>query len=409
MNRPPRVLLGVSGGIAAYKAVELVRELTGLGAEVRVALTRGAREFVAPLTFAALSKHEVFTEVWGSGNAPSVEHVEVAAWADLAVVAPLTAHTLAKIAHGLADDFLSTALLAYRGPLLLAPAMESAMWDNPAVRENLARVRGRGAAIVGPGSGPLASGREGVGRMAEPAEIAAEAWRLATGRRNDLAGLRLLVTAGPTREPIDPVRYVSNRSSGRMGLALAEAARDRGARVTLAAGPGALARPDGLRVLEFETADDLHAILVREFPECDGLVMAAAVSDFIPQASAERLHRSDGARSLELRPGRDLLASLAPLRRGQTVVGFAAETADLEANGRRKLEAKGADLVVVNDVGRLGIGFDAEDNEVLIVRRDGASETITRRSKREVAEKIWDAFRAVRQAAPAAQPSHTKP
>ncbi|HTR03318.1 MAG TPA: bifunctional phosphopantothenoylcysteine decarboxylase/phosphopantothenate--cysteine ligase CoaBC [Thermoanaerobaculia bacterium] len=409
MNRPPRVLLGVSGGIAAYKAVELVRELTGRGADVRVALTRGAREFVAPLTFATLSRHEVFTEVWGSANAPSIEHVEVAAWADLAIVAPLTAHTLAKLAHGLADDFLTTALLAYRGPLLLAPAMESAMWEHPAVRENMARLRARGASVVGPGSGQLASGRAGVGRMAEPAEIAGEAWALATGRRNDLAGLRLLITAGPTREPIDPVRYVSNRSSGRMGFALAEAARDRGARVTLAAGPGNLPRPDGLRVLDFETADDLHALLVREFPECDGLVMAAAVSDFIPEASAERLHRSEGARSLPLRPGRDILASLAPLRRGQTVVGFAAETADLEANGRRKLEAKSADLVVVNDVGRPGIGFDADDNEVLIVARDGTASTVTRRSKREVADKIWDAFLAVRHSALAAPPSLAGP
>jgi phosphopantothenoylcysteine decarboxylase/phosphopantothenate--cysteine ligase len=234
--------------------------------------------------------------------------------------------------------------------------------------------------------------------MAEPAAIAEEAWRLATRQRADLEGLRLLVTAGPTREPIDPVRFVSNRSSGRMGFALAEAARDRGARVTLAAGPSALPRPEGLRMLSFETADDLHALLVREFPECDGLMMAAAVSDFIPEASEHRFHRAEGPRSLRLDPGRDLLASLLPLRRAQTVVAFAAETDDLAERGRRKMEAKGADLVVVNDVGRAGIGFDAEDNEVLILRRDGASETVTRRSKREVADRIWDAFLAARAA-----------
>lgn len=396
MNRPPRVLLGVAGGIAAYKAVEVLRELVRRGAEVRVAMTRGAREFVAPLTFAALSRHEVFTEVWGSGNTPAVDHVELAAWCDLLLVAPATAHTLAKFANGLADDFLSTAFLAYRGPVLLAPAMESAMWESPSVRANLERLRARGARTVGPESGPLASGREGVGRMAEPEAIAAQAWTLATGRGRDLDGLRLLVTAGPTREPIDPVRFVSNRSSGRMGFALAEAARDRGAIVTLAAGPSGLARPEGVRVVEFETADDLHGLLVREFPECDGLVMAAAVSDFIPEESEHRLHRSEGARTLLLNPGRDIIASLAPLKRGQTVVAFAAETEGLAERGRRKMEAKDADLVVVNDVGKPGIGFDAEDNEVLILRRDGVTESVTRRSKREIADRIWDAFLAAR-------------
>ncbi|HYX20000.1 MAG TPA: bifunctional phosphopantothenoylcysteine decarboxylase/phosphopantothenate--cysteine ligase CoaBC, partial [Thermoanaerobaculia bacterium] len=314
MDRPPRVLFGVSGGIAAYKAVEAVRELVRRGAEVRVAMTRGAREFVAPLTFAALSKNEVFTEVWGSGNSPAVDHVEAAQWADLFVVAPASAHTLGKLALGLGDDFVSTAFLAFRGPVLLAPAMETAMWQQPAVAENLTRLRARGARTVGPESGPLASGREGTGRMAEPAAIAEEAWRLATGRRADLSGLRLLVTAGPTREPLDPIRFVSNRSSGRMGFALAEAARDRGARVVLAAGPTGVRPPDGVSVVRFDTADDLHAILVREFPECDGIAMAAAVSDFIPESSPTRLHRAGGARTVRLEPGRDLLASLAPLR-----------------------------------------------------------------------------------------------
>jgi phosphopantothenoylcysteine decarboxylase / phosphopantothenate---cysteine ligase len=395
---PPRVLLGVSGGIAAYKAVELVRELTQRGADVRVAMTRGARQFVAPLTFATLSRHEVFTEVWGSGNAPAVEHVEAAAHCDLFLVAPATAHTLARMAHGLADDFLTTAFLAYRGAVLLAPAMESVMWEHPAVRANLEILRARGAAVIGPEAGPLASGREGIGRMSEPAAIAAEAWRMAT-RRSDLAGLRLLVTAGPTREPIDPIRFVSNRSSGRMGFALAEAARDRGARVTLASGPTGRTPPQAVRVLAFETADELHAILVREFPECDGLAMAAAVADFIPAASERRLHRAEGEQAVRLSPGRDLLASLAPLRRGQTVAAFAAETEDLLERGRRKMEEKDADLVVVNDVGRAGIGFDAEDNEVWILRRDGAVDEVSRRSKREVADRIWDAWLAARAAA----------
>jgi phosphopantothenoylcysteine decarboxylase/phosphopantothenate--cysteine ligase len=396
MNRPPRILLGVSGGIAAYKAVEVLRLLVTRGADVRVAMTRGAREFVAPLTFAVLSKHEVHTEVWGPGGASSVDHVELAQGCDLLLVAPATAHTLGKLANGLADDFLSTYFLAHRGPVLLAPSMESAMWGHAAVRANMERLIARGAITVGPDDGFLASGGEGVGRMAQPEAIAEEAWRLATGQRRDLDGLRLLVTAGPTREPIDPVRFVSNRSSGKMGHALATAARDRGARVTLLAGPSGLSAPEGVRVVSFQTADDLHGLLVREFPECDGLVMAAAVSDFIPESSSRRLHRGDGPRTLRLSPGRDILASLTPLKRGQTVVAFAAETEDLEARGRLKMEAKGADLMVVNDVGTPGIGFDADENEVLILRRDAASELVSRRSKDEVADRIWDAFLASR-------------
>ena len=396
MSTPPRVLLGVSGGIAAYKAVEVLRGLTSRGADVRVAMTRGAREFVTPLTFSTLSRHEVLTEVWGSGNTPAVDHVELAGACDLLVVAPATAHTLAKFAQGLADDFLSTFFLAYRGPVLVAPAMETAMWSHPSVRANVQTLVSRGVRSIGPEAGPLASGKTGPGRMAEPDSIVEAAWTLATGAHRDLAGLRLLVTAGPTREPIDPIRFVSNRSSGKMGHAIAAAARDRGASVTLATGPTGLTPPEGLRLLPFETADELAAILVREFPECDALVMAAAVADFIPEASERRLHRSDGAPSLRLAPGRDLLASLRPLKRGQTVVAFAAETEDLEARGRRKMDAKGADLVVVNDVGREGIGFEAADNEVLILSAAGGREAVSRRSKREVAERILDALVAAR-------------
>ena len=391
----PRIVLGVTGGIAAYKAVEVLRRLTERGAEVQVVMTRGAREFVAPLTFATLSRRPVHTEVWGDGNTPAVDHVALADWADLLLVAPATAHTLGKFAHGLADDFLSTFFLAHRGPVLLAPAMETAMWESPAVRRNLEAVTAGGARLVGPATGSLASGHEGVGRMAEPEEIVAEAWKVLAPGSPDLAGLRLLVTAGPTREPVDPIRFLSNRSSGKMGYALAEAARDRGAAVTLLSGPTSLPRPEGVRFHAFETADDLHGLLVREFPECDGLAMAAAVADFIPEES-ERLHREDGDRTLRLRAGQDILASLKPLHRGQTIVAFAAETKDLEGRARRKMEAKGADLIVANDVGRPDIGFDAPDNEALLLRRDGAGEVVSRRSKREVAEKIWDAFLAVR-------------
>jgi phosphopantothenoylcysteine decarboxylase / phosphopantothenate---cysteine ligase len=397
MSRPRRVVLGVSGGIAAYKAAEIARGLVRNGAEVQVAMTRGARQFLSPLTFAALSGRDVHTEVWGSGNAPSVDHVLLADWADLLLVAPATAHTLAKFANGLADDFLSTYFLAHHGPVLLAPAMETRMWEHEAVRRNVDTLLARGARLVGPESGPLASGHEGLGRMAEPETILRVGLRMAEGRR-DLEGLRLLVTAGPTCERIDPIRFVSNRSSGRMGYALAETARDRGAGVTLLSGPTSLAKPEGVRVLSFETADDLHGLLLREFPECEGLAMAAAVADFIPEESPTRLHREEGSRALRLEPGRDLLASLKPLKRGQTVVAFAAEVEELEERGRRKMEAKGADLIVVNDVGRADIGFDAEENEVLILGRDGWRESVSRRSKREVADLIWDAFLRARRA-----------
>ena len=391
MPHPPRVVLGVSGGIAAYKAAEIVRGLVKAGAEVQIAMTRGASRFVSPLTFSVLSGREVHTEVWGSGNAPAVDHVALSDWADLLLVAPATAHTLAKFANGLADDFLSTYFLAHRGPVLLAPAMETRMWQQPAVRQNVETLTRRGARLVGPASGSLASGHEGVGRMAEPDTIVAQALLLAAGRR-DLEGLRLLVTAGPTREHIDPIRFLSNRSSGRMGFAVAEAARDRGGRVTLLAGPTTLPHPEGVRWLAFETADDLHGLLLAEFPECDGLVMAAAVADFIPTSSPSRLHREDGVRSLPLTPGRDLLASLKPLRRGQTVVAFAAESEDFEARGRRKMEAKGADLIVVNDVGRSDIGFDSDQNEVLLLWSGGGKESVARAGKREIADRIWDAF-----------------
>ncbi|HEX4438775.1 MAG TPA: bifunctional phosphopantothenoylcysteine decarboxylase/phosphopantothenate--cysteine ligase CoaBC [Thermoanaerobaculia bacterium] len=420
MNRP-RLLVGISGGIAAYKAAEVVRGLVRDGADVRVAMTRGAREFVAPLTFAVLSRHEVHTEVFEPGAGPQgpagtaeagpqgpagtaeaaphgpagtagVAHVALAEECDLLLVAPATAHTLAKLAHGLADDFLSTYALAHRGRLLLAPAMETAMWAHPAVRANVEILTARGAHWIGPDEGELASGHQGVGRMAAPEAIVAAAMRLASGSGRDLAGLRLLVTAGPTREPIDPIRFVSNRSSGRMGFALAEAARDRGASVTLLAGPTAAPRPAGVRVVPFETADELHAALVREFPECDGLAMAAAVADFIPEESRVRLHRSEGERALRLKPGRDILASVRPLRRGQTVVAFAAETEDLETRALAKRESKGADIVVVNDVGRSDVGFDAAENEVVILGPGDRREAVSRRTKREVADRIWDAF-----------------
>jgi phosphopantothenoylcysteine decarboxylase/phosphopantothenate--cysteine ligase len=400
MNRAPRILLGVSGGIAAYKSAEVVRGLVERGSEVRVTMTRAAREVVTPLTFSVLSGHEVYLEIFTPGNLPAVDHVELADWTDVLVVAPATAHTIARLATGLADDFLTTYALVHRGPLLLAPAMESRMWEHPATRRNLELLAARGARFVGPGTGFLASGRQGAGRMAEPAEIVEAALALAASARRDLEGLRVLVTAGPTRERLDPVRFVSNRSSGRMGYALAESARDRGARVTLLSGPSGLPRPEGLEFVSFETSAELENLLRAEFPDCDVLAMAAAVADFIPEAAPERLHREDGEKTVRLSPGRDLLAGLAPLRRRQTVVAFAAETRDLEARGRRKMEAKGADLVVINDVGRPDVGFDAPDNEVLLIAPDGPARSVPRAAKREVADRIWDEVLRIRSSQP---------
>lgn len=399
--QPLRVVLGVSGGIAAYKAAELCRAFVREGFEVQPVLTRGAREFVSPLTFAVLSGREVPTEVWGDRHRPAVLHVELADRSDILVVAPATAHTLARFAHGLADDFLTTYFLSHRGPVLLAPAMESAMWAHPAVRANCDLLAARGARFVGPASGFLASGHEGVGRMAEPEEILAAARALLsrTPRSRDMERLRILVTAGPTREPVDPVRFLSNRSSGRMGYALAESARDRGAAVTLLSGPTGLPAPPGVRFVPFETSADLHGVLVREFPECDALAMAAAVADFIPAASADRMHRANGDATMRLAAGRDVLASLRPLKREQVVIAFAAETEDLERRGAAKRDAKGADLIVINDVGRKDIGFESPDNEVVILAKGEPALVVSRRPKRQVADAIWDSFLKARSAA----------
>jgi phosphopantothenoylcysteine decarboxylase/phosphopantothenate--cysteine ligase len=279
--------------------------------------------------------------------------------------------------------------------------METGMWESAAVRANRETLAGRGILFLGPEGGSLASGHEGIGRMSEPAAIVSEALRLASGEGRDLTGLRVLITAGPTREAVDPIRFLSNRSSGKMGYELAEAARDRGAAVTLVSGPTGLTQPQGVRFLSFESAADLHGLLIREFPDCDVLVMAAAVADFIPEASRARLHRADGPRSIRLAPGQDLLASLQPLKRSQTVVAFAAETEDLEARGRRKMEAKKADLIVVNDVGREDIAFESAENEVLILGRAGESERVSRRGKRQVADRLWDAFLRAVAASPA--------
>jgi phosphopantothenoylcysteine decarboxylase / phosphopantothenate---cysteine ligase len=407
-----KVTVGVCGGIAAYKSVELVRLLQDAGYDPHVVMTASAQEFVTPLTFAAISGHKVITSLWGeeagtgsaeedpTGEHSSVEHIQAAQSTRLLVVAPATANMLAKFAHGLADDFLSTMYLATTAPVIVAPAMNVNMWEHPAVQANVATLRARGVKVIEPGSGYLACGMVGGGRLAEPAAIVAaiaetlaegteeEAWQ---GRR-DFTGEMVLVTAGGTREPIDPVRFIGNRSSGRMGYAVAEAARRRGARVVLISAPTTLPCPAGVEVEQVLSVDDMRAAVMAQLNEATVVVMAAAVSDYRVKDVADRKMKREGAQaiSLELTGTVDILREVVGRRRdGTLVVGFAAETEDVLANGRGKLERKGVDAVVVNDVSKEGIGFDSEQNAGSFLTKDGAVEFPVM-SKAEMAERILD-------------------
>ena len=389
------VVLGVSGGIASYKSCALARRLTEAGAQVDVVLTSGAAEFVRPVTFEALTGRRVLTSLWEPDAALS--HVHLAHRADLLVVAPATAHLLARTALGLADDLL-TALLLARGdrPLLLAPAMNDEMYAHPATQGNLALLRARGAAFVGPESGALAEGpSERPGRMSEPETILAHAARLLRGRTR-LSGKRVVVTAGPTREAIDPVRVVTNRSSGRMGYRVAEAAWERGAEVTLISGPVELPPPPGVTVQRIETTAELESAVRRALETADVLVMAAAPADYRPvEPSAEKRPRQDGALALPLEPTADILSATAAARRaGSVMVGFALETGDALSKGKAKLERKALDLIVINDALEPGAGFEVDTNRVAILGRDGTSMILPLQSKRETAEQILDAVEA---------------
>jgi phosphopantothenoylcysteine decarboxylase/phosphopantothenate--cysteine ligase len=390
-----RVLLGVSGGIAAYKAAELVRLFRQRGDEVRVVMTRHARRFVTPLTFASLSGEPVLTSLFGPQPA-AIEHIAVAQEASIAVVAPATANTLARMAHGVADDYLTTLLLATPAPVLVAPAMNVQMWRHAATLANVELLRSRGVRVVPPGEGELACGMVGEGRMAEPAEIFAAAIALAEPRR-DLAGETILITAGPTREPLDPVRYLSNRSSGRMGFALAEAAAGRGARVELVAGPVSISPPAGVHVQPVTTAEEMAAAVLPLFEQCSIAILAAAVADYRPAAaSPQKIKKSSAPLRLELEPTRDILAELGRRKRGQLLIGFAAETGVEPglAHAREKRLRKNADLIVFNDVSRDGIGFEAADNAVTLITASGEA-ALARAPKSVLAGHILDAIAAL--------------
>ncbi len=385
-----KVVLGVSGGIAAYKTPELVRRLQDAGAEIRVVLTPNATRFVSPLSLAVVSHHGVVIDQWGDPEKGGVDHIEMARWADVLLIAPATANIVAKLAVGIADDALSTYAVAHRTHLMVAPAMNWAMFRHATVVENLAVLRARGVEIIDPESGPLAEGEEGPGRLADIAVIV-ERVKLHFAAR-DLSGRRILVTAGPTREPIDPVRYISNRSSGKMGYAIAEAATRRGATVTLVSGPTSLPLPDGVDVARITTAAEMYEAVMQRAPQNEVVIKAAAVSDFAPSSQAERKIKREnrGELILTLKQTSDILASLASVKPRPFVVAFAAETDSVEKNAKEKLQKKGADLIVANDVSDASIGFDSDQNEVLVISRDGSTTRLGKAPKLVIANRILD-------------------
>ncbi|HYO15677.1 MAG TPA: bifunctional phosphopantothenoylcysteine decarboxylase/phosphopantothenate--cysteine ligase CoaBC [Thermoanaerobaculia bacterium] len=402
-----RVLLGVSGGIAAYKSAEMVRRFRARGHEVRCALTRSAVSFVTPLTLEVLSGRPVDQEEYLTATGTGEEaHITAAAWAQVLCVAPATTNVLARLALGLADDFLTTTALAFTGPVVVAPAMHSAMWEKPSTQEHVDTLRRRGIWIVGPVEGPLASGEVGMGRMAEP-EAIVEAVE-AAGGAGPLAGRTVLVTAGPTHEPLDPVRFLGNRSSGRMGFALAAEGARRGARVVLVAGPVALPTPPGVTRVDVVTAREMERAVHEHAPASDLIVMAAAVADFRPSRPAPtKIKKERGLPAIELEENPDILAGLRRVAPGAVLVGFAAETHEVERNALAKLERKGADFLVANDVSRADIAFGSDANEVTVFRRDGEPVFLSRRPKTEVAASLLDLFAAklsLRERQPAASP-----
>lgn len=387
-----RVVLGVGGGIAAYKAAELARVLQQRGCTVEVVMTSAAQQFVQPLTFAALTGRKVITGLW-SFNSPedtlssAVEHIRVAQDHDTLVVAPATADVLAKFAHGLADDFLSTLYLAFTRRVVLAPAMNTNMWNHPATRQNIEILRSRGHVIVEPADGLLACGTTGPGRLAEPEDIAGAVLNV----RQDLEGEIVIVTAGPTQEPLDAVRYISNRSSGKMGYAIAEAAVVRGAKVILISGPVNLAPPAGVTLMRVKTACEMREAVMRNLAQSSIVVKAAAVADYYLSTVPDQKVKKTATRfSLELDPTPDILAEVGKKKTDQLLIGFAAETQNLIDEARRKLKTKNCDMVVANLVNREDIGFESEDNEVVLVTKTGDPVHLARAPKREIADQIFD-------------------
>lgn len=399
-----RLVLGVCGSIAAFKAVPLLRLLTGEGAEVRVVMTAAATKFIGPLTFETLSRHPVATDLFTRHE--EMVHLTWAEWADTLIIVPCTANTLAKSALGLADDLLSTMVLAAPGSILFCPAMDGGMWDHPAVQGHVATLRARGHQVLEPELGPLASGRVGRGRLQAEDAILTAVVKARAAAVQDLAGERILVSAGPTREAIDPVRYLSNHSSGKMGYAVADVARQRGASVRLVSGPTALTAPVGVELYPVTTADEMHRTLSEQLPWATLVVMAAAVADYRPaRVHPRKLKKADGVLTeIALEPTVDILNSLSRLRTTQCMVGFAAETENLVAHAQAKLQAKQLDLIVANDVSTPGAGFGTDTNCVTLIDRNGLTTELPMMSKCEVAHHILDHARSLMARTPKSSP-----
>jgi phosphopantothenoylcysteine decarboxylase/phosphopantothenate--cysteine ligase len=400
-----RVALGVSGGVAAYKAAELVRKLQQDGIEVQVIMTDSAQQFITPLTFAALTGQKVITEMFGAeseGGAnleSAIEHIAVAQRIDLLVVAPATANTIAKMARGIADDFLTTLYLATTAPVVVAPAMNVNMWEHPAAQENVETLRQRGVHIVPPEEGYLACGMTGAGRLASVDAIAS-AVLARLGISHDLQEEAIIVTAGPTCEDIDPVRFLTNRSSGKMGYALAQAAARRGANVILISGPTRLDPPQGVQFISVRNTEQMHRAVLENFARATSLIMAAAVADYRPVApQTKKMKRGNGRLNLELEPTVDILSDVARGKANRVIVGFAAETENVAAHARAKLESKDADLIVANDVTADGAGFDHDTNIITLYFRDGSEKAFERMPKIDAANRILDQLRGLRKSA----------
>jgi phosphopantothenoylcysteine decarboxylase/phosphopantothenate--cysteine ligase len=387
-STPQRILLGVTGGIAAYKSPDLVRRLMERGAEVQVVMTAAAQKFVGPLTFQAVSGRATRTDLWDSMAEAAMGHIELARWAQLIVIAPASANFIARLAQGFADDLLSTLCLATDAPIAIAPAMNRLMWANPATQANVATLRSRGVTVLGPAEGDQACGEVGPGRMLEPLDLADRALALVSAPRV-LEGLHVVITAGPTRERIDPVRFISNRSSGKMGFAVAQAAYFAGARVTLISGPVSIDTPPGVERIDVESAEQMYAAVHRELPSTDIFISAAAVADYRPPAPlAQKLKKTGESLRLDLVKAPDIIASVAASARRPFVVGFAAETERVEQYAREKLVKKSLDMIAANEVGE-GLAFDCDDNALLVLW-PGGSHTLERASKLQLARGLID-------------------
>ena len=389
MMQGKEIVLGITGGIAAYKSAELVRELVKRGARVHVIMTRSAREFITPLTLQTLSGNAVFTELFKLYEEREIGHISLAQRAQVLLIAPATANIIGKIAGGIADDVLSTVVMAAKAPVLMAPAMNEAMWDNPVVQDNIKALQKRGCRFIDPGWGDLACGTQGKGRMADLADIIDELEALLSVQ--DFAGKKVLVTAGPTRERLDPVRFISNPSSGKMGYAIARAFRLRGAQVTLVSGPASITPPRAVRFIPVESAEEMRTAVGKYFKDASIVVKAAAVGDYRPEkAAAQKIKKTGAALDLKLERTRDILAELGKKKGQKILVGFAAETGNVKAHAVEKLKEKNLDLIVANDVSKQGIGFGSDVNEVQLIFRDGRVETLTSRPKDEIAHAILD-------------------